>query len=126
MLRSASKPWAMTSARMVSRSASQRRAGPGSPDSRTPLTILSAATQAITLEWVKWRFGPRISHSPLSGWSQTPSRYSISATCTSQASSGSVSRELRVSERQSSTSPHTSSCSCPAAPLPILTGADFS
>ena len=53
---------------------------------------------------------------------QAPSRCSIRATCTSQESSGPASSALRVSERPSSTSPHTSSWSCPAAALPVRTG----
>ena len=33
-------------------------------------TVRSSATQHITLEWVKWRRGPRTSQMPSSGWDQ--------------------------------------------------------
>ena len=53
----------------------------------TALTARSNATQAITLEWVKCRRGPRTSQMPSSGFSQTVSRKSSSTPCTFQASS---------------------------------------
>ena len=55
----------------------------GRPDRRAraprpPCTARSKATQTITREWVKWRSGPRISQSPLSGSSQCSASSSTS------------------------------------------------
>ena len=53
----------------------------------------SSATQAITLEWVKCRRGPRISQMPSSGSRQFDSRNSSRACWRSQAGS-SLSRPM--------------------------------
>ena len=50
-------------------------------------TARSTATQAMTLEWVKCRRGPRTSQMPSSGCSQWSATNSTSAACRSQAES---------------------------------------
>ena len=47
-------------------------------------TARSKAAHTMTREWVKWRGGPRISHSPLSGSSQWLARSSTRAHCRAQ------------------------------------------
>jgi hypothetical protein len=57
-------------------------------DDVTELTpALNRALHAMTLEWVKCRFGPRISQIPSSGWRQADAKKSSSARCSRQASS---------------------------------------
>ena len=55
------------SRRISSRSARHRSTGPSRPDFSTALTARSAATQAISLEWVKCWEPPRTSQIPSSG-----------------------------------------------------------
>ena len=71
-----------------------RSTGPSTPYSSTVLMARSMATQAMTLEWVKWRRGPRTSQMPSSGSRQPVSRNSISARCSSQAGPPSGSSRL--------------------------------
>ena len=78
-------PWSHTWSWISWRMARQRSTGPSVPYSSTVRMARSMATHAITLEWVKWRRGPRTSQIPSSGSRQPVSRNSISASCSSQA-----------------------------------------
>ena len=59
--------------------------GRPAPNSSMVRTARSTATQAMTLEWVKCRRGPRTSQMPSSGSSQWSATNFTSATCRSQA-----------------------------------------
>ena len=101
------------------------RAGPSRPKSSMVRTARSTATQAMTLEWVKCRRGPRTSQMPSSGSSQcvghelhqrrlqVPGRRAR-ARCP----------PVHASYSAEMTSPYTSSWNWPDAALPTRTGAE--
>jgi len=82
------------------------------------------ATQAMTLEWVKCRRGPRTSQIPSSGCCQTVSRKPTTARSRSHAACSGSSPTRRERYIASSNSPYTSSWNCLYAPLPTRTGRD--
>jgi hypothetical protein len=86
----------------------------------------SSATQAMTFECVKWRFGPRTSQMPWSGCRHSFSRKRMSASWSRQVSSLDSSPLTRATCIASITSPYTSSWSCREAALPMRTGAELS
>ena len=63
----------------------QRSSGASIPYSSAVLMARSMATQAITLEWVKWRRGPRTSQMPSSGSRHPSPRNSINESWNSHA-----------------------------------------
>lgn len=87
-------------------------------------TARSRATHVITFECTNCRRPPRTSHSPSSGSRHAVARNSIRAHCNSHICGRGRIPASRASDRESMTSPYTSSWSWFTASLPMRTGAE--